>query len=219
MGNTKNDKEDNHQKEVLDVISSTVFSGISEIPGVGSFISSMYFDYKSRVRFRRLKKYYKELSYEVKQIIDRLATEDKYDKEAITAIIEEINEKVEREYKEEKIKYLKNYFKNTLIDPINKENFDERRFFLDTLSVMTTLECDIMVLFIENNNKKIEAKNIKSKEVDSNNIIGAIERLRNYGFLNSETKSISFGKDESLGKIVNLNEFGLKFFNFCIEDV
>ena len=213
----KNEDEE-IQKEVIDTIAATVGYGIAAIPVVGGALSTIYFDVKGKIRFKRIEKFYKELAIEVEKIQDQISDIDNFDQEAVAVIIEEINEKIEKEYDEKKIEFIKNYFKNTLINPIDKNNFDERRFLLNTLSKMSLLECDIMT-FLKEKKSQTKVENIKLGEIDQNIIIGAIDRLKNYGFLNSIRKVTSYGKDERLGVMVKLNEFGEKFIMFCLEDI
>ena len=58
--------------------------------------------------------------------------------------MEELNESVEKECRLEKI----NFFKNTLKDPVDKTNFDERQYFLNILGSMTLLESSILKFLV-----------------------------------------------------------------------
>ena len=67
--------------------------------------------------------------------------------EELSALIEEFNEKVESEYIEFKRKIYKNYFKRTMIQPVNG-NFNETKLFLGILSSVTSLHIEIIVFLI-----------------------------------------------------------------------
>lgn len=205
------------EKEVIDTISSTVAYGIAAIPVVGGSLSAIYFDIKGRIRFKRIEKFYRDLAKEVNEIKDQIPTIDNFGKEEIAAIIEEINEKVEKEHSEKKIKYIKNYFKNSLVDPVTKDNFDERRFFLDVLSEMTLLECDILLFLNEHSDERVGINKIESENADRYAIRGAIGRLVNYGFVISIRRGITFGGNDTAGTEAKINDFGKRFLEFCLK--
>ena len=125
MSNSNNDDTKLSSTEKRDLV---IQAGIQAIPYVGSSLSALYFGAKQERRFKRLETFYQEVAQEVRALKDRIALPEEHDKEALAAIIEELNEKIEREQVREKREFFKAYLKNTLIYPI-KGNYEERRFF------------------------------------------------------------------------------------------
>lgn len=202
------------EKAILDVQSA-----IQMIPYVGSSIATLYFGYKQEIRFKRLEFFYKELAKEIEEIKEEIKEINKQDKESFLFILEELNESVEKEYRLEKINFFKNYFKNTLKNPVNKTNFDERQYFLNILKSMTLLESSILKFLINIKNEPTEIRNINLNKIDQYAIIGSVEKLKSYGFSESQTISVMIGtgQDNRLKEKIKLSNFGIKFYNFCIE--
>lgn len=194
-------------------------SAIQAIPYVGGSIATLYFGRKQEIRFERLESFFRELAEEIKEIKGKIKSIEIQDKEAFIFILESLNEKVEIEYSNDKRKFFKNYFKNTLKEPINELNFNERRYFLDVLGLINILECKILKILIEKGNVSTQIKDIKIESVDIYAIIGAIEKLKSYGFLESYTLSVRFGteQDNRIQEKVRLSNYGKKFYEFCIE--
>jgi hypothetical protein len=195
-------------------------TGIEAIPYVGNPLAALYFDTKQQRQFKRLEKFYSTTAKELEKFKDKIALTEAHDKESLVAIIEELNEKVEREQSKEKLEFLKNYLKNSLFNPVKENNFDERRFFLNSLSTMTLLECELL----SNLYKQVEFIEIDSIEkpgVDKHAIAGSIGTLKNYGFL--EPKSIPGWADFPSGVVgstvekIKISSFGKKFCEFCLQ--
>lgn len=157
------------------------------------------------------------MAQEVNVLKDRIALPEKHDKEALAAIIEELNEKIEREQVREKRAFFKAYFKNTLIYPV-KGNYQERRFFLDTLSSMSLLECEVLGDLHKQTNQ-VRVGDIQKPGVDQYAIVGAIGRLKSFGFLVSGQASFSVGSDvdNMLDETVKVSNFGCHFCEFCLR--
>jgi hypothetical protein len=186
---TKDDK-----LSIYDMRDSIIQAGIQIIPLIGSPLASIYFGIKQERRFKRLENFYLELHQEIKGLEEKLAPLEEHDEEALIAIIEEIHEKVEREHVREKINFFKTYFKNTLYLPVKENNFDERRFFLDTLASMTFLESKVLA-FLFSQNQLIRIGSIRINNIDQYAIVGAINRLRSYGFLITAQGAFALGGD------------------------
>lgn len=191
-------------------------AGMQYIPYVGSALATLYFGRKQELRFKRLETFYKEVAEEVSDLKDKIAPPEAHDKEALAAIFEEINEKVEHEQVQKKREFLKAYLKNTLIHPI-KGNYDERRFFLDTLDSMSLLECELLGLLYKKT-EPVRVGALQKPGVDQYAIVGAIGRLKTYGFLVSGQTSINIGggEDNILFEIVKVSDFGGHFCEFCL---
>jgi len=193
-------------------------AGIEAIPYVGSSLATLYFGRKQELRFKRLETFYKEFAEEVHDLKDRIASPEAHDKEAIAAIIEELNEKIEREQVQEKREFLKAYLKNTLIHPATKGNYDERRFFLDTLGAMSLLDCELLA-FLYKKQEGIKVGAIQKPGVDQYAIVGGVGRLKTFGFLVSGQVSITIGggADNILSEILKVSDFGRRFCEFCLR--
>lgn len=192
-------------------------AGIQAIPYVGSSLVTYYFGAKQERRFKRLETFYQEVAQEIQTLKGRIASPEEHDKEALAAIIEELNEKIEREQIKEKQEFFKIYLKNTLIFPV-KGNYEERRFFLDILSSMSLLECEILG-FLYKKNQLLKVENIQKPHVDQYTIVGIIGRLKSFGFLISRQPSFSIGGrvDNALNEAVKVSDFGRRFFEFCLR--
>ena len=98
--------------------------GLQLIPGVGGALATLYFGRKQEIRFKRLEDFYSQLSDELRKIQDRFPPIEKHDEELLLSILEKLNDKIEKESIHEKLSYLKRYLRNTLLQPVTEENFD-----------------------------------------------------------------------------------------------
>lgn len=211
-------KEDNKDKlsgtEKRDLI---IQAGMQAIPYVGGPLSALYFGVKQERRFKRLESFYAELARELTKIGNQVASIDQQDKDALKAILEDLNEKVEMEPTLEKREFFKNYFKNTLKKPITTD-FDKRKFFLDTLADMSMLECELLA-YLSTIPGPTLVGHLQKKGTDQYAIVGAIGRLKSYGFLMSFQGSFAIGseQDNVLQEQVQVSSFGKEFRDFCLQ--
>lgn len=187
------------------------------VPYIGGPLSTLYFGSKQEKRFKRIESFYEEISKEIGYMRDSIASLDNQDPNQLEAIIESLHEKIEAEPTKEKREYFKNYFKSTLKHPVSG-NFDERKYFLDTLVNLTLLECELLI-FIKSQPSALQVRTIQKPGVDAYAIVGSIGRLKTNGFLSAATGSISLGgnADNSLNESVSITSFGNKFIQFCLE--
>ncbi len=192
-------------------------AGMQLVPYVGGSLSSLYFGAKQEKRFKRLESFYQELASEIGKMKDSIPSVDKQDPIALEAIIESLHEKIEAEPTIEKREFFKNYFKNTLKFPI-AGNFDERMYFLETLSAMTLLECELLA-FISSQPSSLQVGQIQKPGTDKYAVVGAIGRLKSRGFLTATQGSFAVGGggDNSLQEIVSVSSFGKSFIAFCLN--
>lgn len=192
-------------------------AGMQLVPYVGGSLSSLYFGAKQEKRFKRLESFYQEIASEIEKMKDSISSVDKQDPVALEAIMESLHEKVEAEPTLEKREFFKNYFKNTLKFPV-AGNFDERKHFLDALSEMTLLECELLA-FINTQPSSIQVGNIHKQGTDKYAVVGAIGRLKSRGFLTATQHSFAIGgvSDNSLQEIVSVSSFGKSFIAFCLH--
>lgn len=197
-------------------LENTIEAGLQLIPYIGSTLATLYFDRKQQREFNRIMKFYKDLSNELKGLKEKISLKNQ-DEGILVVLIEKINGKVEKEVLEEKIKYFKNYFKNILLYPV-KDDYDEKSFFLESLSSMSLLEIEILK-FLDSQNDFVQVGSIQKQGVEQYAILGVIGRLHNLGFLQSASKGMSIGggSDNYLKELVRLSPFGRKFIEFCLK--
>jgi len=148
-------------KEKLDL---TIQSGLQLIPYIGGSLSTAYYGAKQEKRFKRIESFYQEFSEEINRIQLQLPPINSHNQESLIALIEELNEKIEREHTEQKRAHFKKYLYSTLSSP-TKKNFDERKFFLEILANMTILECNILISLYRHSHP-VQVRNINKPGTD-----------------------------------------------------
>lgn len=219
MSNT-DDKAQLSPREYFNIVRDVAIrTGIEAIPYVGNPLAALYFDTKQQRQFKRIEKFYSTTAKEMEALKGKIVSTEAHDKESLIAIIEELNEKVEHEQSQKKLDFLKNYLKSSLINPVKETNFDERKFFLNSLSTMTLLECELLsTLYIKTEVVKIDSLNQPS--VDKCAIVGSIGTLKNYGFVKTELTGFSdipSGLFKETGEKVRISSFGKSFCEFCLH--
>lgn len=191
-------------------------AGLQIVPYIGPSLSAAYFGTKQEKRFKRIESFYQEFSSKIEELQLLIPSIEQHNEEKLIALIEELNDKVEREHSEQKREYFKKYLLRTLTTPTN-QNFDERRFFLDALANMSLLECEILV-FLHQQKAPVIVGSITKPGVDQYAIIGSIGRLKMYGLLTASTNTINLGgRDNALEEHVTPSSFGKKFIDYCLE--
>jgi hypothetical protein len=189
---------------------------VQAIPYVGAPLATLYFGNKQEKRFRRLEKFYQELKEEMSKSPNVYKDITQHNPEELSAIIEELNEKVESEHLEFKRKLYKTYFKKTMIQPVNG-NSDERKLFLDILSAVTPLQIEIIV-FLATQSSAVTSNTISKPGVEQAVILGSLAQLKNYVLIESTVNSIVVGgSNGSINENVTLSIFGIKFNDFCLH--
>ncbi|WP_157087727.1 hypothetical protein [Oceanobacillus damuensis] len=197
-----------------------VESGLQLIPTVGGPLATAYFGTKNEKRFKRIESFYEEFSRQMQEIDYRFKSIKSHDEDALIAIIERLNEKIEQEVLEKKRSYFKNFLKHTLSESTNKNNFDERRYFIDTLADMTLLEVELLNYLKSIHPDMTLVGSINKPGVEQPVIVGAVGRIKNYGFINASQQSMTIGNgsDNALNQAISLNSFGQKFIGFCLRN-
>ena len=192
-------------------------AGIQLVPYVGGPMASLYFGSKQEKRFKRLESFYQEIAQEVEAMRDTIGTIEQQNPIALEALMESLHEKIEVEPTLEKREFFKNYFKNTLKEPVSS-NYDERKYFLETLNEMSLLECE-MLAFIKSQPQQSQVGAINKPGVNQYAIVGAIGRLKSRGFLTATQGSFAVGggADNSLQELVKVSPFGVSFADFCLS--
>ena len=203
-------------KEIRDQI---IQAGLKAIPYAGSPLASLYFGIKNEKRFKRLESFYRELNEELastKKDIEALKNA-KPDEET-AAIVEELNTKIENEPLAAKREYYKIFFKSNVINSLLL-SYEERRFFLESLDSLSVLDLNLLS-FLTRQEKPIHIKSIQRGKDSPFQILGSINRLRNYGYASTQTVSIVIGsgEDNALNESVLITDYGRKFFSFALVE-
>lgn len=189
---------------------------VQSIPYVGSALSTLYYGNKQEKRFKRLEKFYIELKDEIKSIGSKFPDISSHNPQELSAILEELNEKVETEHIEIKRKLYKDYFIKTMIHPVNG-NFDERKLFLDILGALTPLQIEL-IIFLSQQSGAIIGSNINKPGIDKALIEGSIAQLKTYGLVVGALNSIVIGgRGNGIHENIVLSQFGRKFHAFCLS--
>ncbi|GAA3645811.1 hypothetical protein [Asaccharospora irregularis] len=191
-------------------------AAIQAIPYVGAPLATLYYGNKQEKRFRRLEKFYEELKEEISKSQNNYKDISQHNPDELSAILEELNEKVESEHLELKRRLYKNYFKKTMIQPVNG-NFDERKLLLDILSTLTPLQIEI-IAFLAKQASPVQGSSISKPGIEQSVISGSIAQLKNFGLIDGALNSIVFGgAGNSINENIVLSNFGKKFNTFCLS--
>jgi hypothetical protein len=191
-------------------------AGMQAIPYIGGSLATIYFGTKQERRFKRLESFYAEVAEEIRKISEQVASVDQQNKIALEALMENLHEKVEAEPTAEKRQFFKNYFKNTLRHPVTSD-FDKRKYFLDTLGAMSLLECEILA-FLKTQTGPTPVSGLEKPGTDQYAIVGAVGRLKSWGFLMAFQGNFMFtGREQkALQENVQVSSFGKEFCEFCL---
>ncbi|GMR65856.1 hypothetical protein [Bacillus sp. MN7755] len=187
------------------------------IPTIGGAISTSFYGYQKEKKLKRLESFYNELSEEMitlKTFEQNSSTT--LDMDELLSIIEDLNEKVEREHVEEKRNYFKTYFINNVLHQ-KQVNYDNKKFFLDTLAKMTLIECH-SILYLFNQYERVIVDSVISGATSNYEKLGAMHRLQSYGFIEmGERFKTDFTGKMTHDTYVKITDYGIKFVQFCLK--
>ncbi|MGG3045873.1 hypothetical protein ABEO76_22420 [Bacillus anthracis] len=187
------------------------------IPTVGGAISTSFYGYQKEKQLKRLESFYNEIFLEINGL--KVAMQNSTanpDMEELLSIIEDLNEKVEREHIEEKRNYFKTYFINNILHP-KRADYDNKKFFLDTLAKMTLIECNSM-LHLYNQFGRVTIDSVISGATSNFQKIGAMHRLQSYGFIEMEERfKPGFTGEMTHDPYISITDYGIKFVQFCLK--
>jgi hypothetical protein len=194
----------------------TVEALVQAVPYIGGSLATLYFGSKQKRQFNRLETFYKEIKEEIFSIKGQIKDIGQHNPDEFAAIFEQLHEKIEKEPLIEKRRFYKNFFKNTLIYPVNK-NYDERKKFLDVLSEISLLEAEI-IKFLNQQAGMIDSLSFKKHGIEEPLIQGSIYKLKSWGIISAKLGSISLGGPAGgIHENITLSEFGKRFLSFCLE--
>lgn len=195
-------------------------AGLQLIPYVGGTISSLYYGNKQAKEFKRLERFYDELSLDLEKVKDKIIPIAEQYNDGLISIIEQTNNKVEKEHQEYKIDCYRKYIKNILTNTINESNYDKNKLFLDILESMSCLEIEVLSLLYKSYKSKenLQVKSISKPGVDKNIFISVVWKLKSYGFIDSRQYDIGpNGQENLLNEYILINEYGIEFIKFILE--
>lgn len=202
-------------KEKMELV---VEAGMQCIPVVGSPLASLYFGNKQNKRFKRIEDFYREVSEELESVKEKIIPVNRHNEEELSAILEDLNDKIENEHIKLKVELYKNYFKNTMISPVNN-NYSERKLLLDIIKELSPLEIEILV-FLNQQNVPIINTSISKQGVESSIIQGCISKIKMLGLIDANLNSIVIGGNcGAASEEIKLSTLGKKFHRFCMEFV
>jgi hypothetical protein len=187
-------------------------AGLNAIPCVGGSLATLYYGSKNEKRFERLENFYRELKEELHKNPIDVSDFANHNEEELENIITDLNDKIEKETREEKRKYLKNFFISTIETPI-QNNFDERKTYLDVLDGMSVLECQLLD-FLSKQKEHIQIRTLIGADIYV--LYGAVNKLISYGFLETRRGSFTMNgaKDEKLDDLIFTSAYGKKFIEY-----
>lgn len=130
-------------------------------------------------------------------------------------------DKIGKESRELKISILKNILFNELVSKTISENYDRRREFLRIADELSILQIYI-IRYLLDSKKMITIKEISEidlfKCVDSYELLGAITRLKGYGFIFStqgeDWFQLNGTKDINFEELVTLTSYAFEFVKY-----
>lgn len=155
------------------------------------------------------------MAKELKDI--RIPSIEQHNQEELLSLMEQLNDKIEKEHIEKKRLWYKNFYKKILVFP-NDNTYNERKMYLDILDKITPLQVEILTILLKEN-KSILDTNIRHPLYSQSVILGSIAQLKNNGLITSSVNSIIIGGNGRISENVMISEFGKSFHNFCISDI
>lgn len=175
----------------------------------------MYFGNKQNKEFRRLEKTINEIAKELKDT--KIPSIEQHNQDELLSLMEELNDKIEKEHIEQKRLWYKNFYKKILVFP-NSNTYNERKMYLDILNKITPLQVEILTLLLKRHNPIVDT-DIKHPFYSQSVILGSIAQLKNNGLITSYVNSIAVGGNGRISENIVISDFGKSFHNFCISDI
>lgn len=198
-----------------------ISAGLNLIPYVGGSLASIYNSSKKEKELERLDHFYKEVSDEIAGFNNELQNKLKnsiHDEEYLSMLIEKTSNKVAKEARENKIKSLKEFFVNALLNGVNKNTFSETEFYLETLGNLSETELGVLSL-LKNEHRLISVNEIRVRDFDEPYfILASVNKLRGYGLIEMFSGEMHAGAiDNDLNNNIKISPLGNKFIGFCLS--
>lgn len=204
---------------MTDKVEIAIQTGMQLIPYVGGSLATAYFGTKQAKQFKRIEDFYQKLAVELEQTKTLIAKMESQYVDGLVSLVEQVNNKVENEHLQKKAEYLRKYMINLLKNPVTHSNYDVRKVYLDNLGNMTLLECEIITDLYQQRNNMITVGSIRKQGVKQYAIVGAVSRIKSYGFLKTTQASFSIGAtndDNMLHENIAINDYGIEFVKYCL---
>ena len=121
-------------------------------------------------------------------------------------------------FTEEKLKYFKNCFYNSLTD-ISKDSYGKRKYFISTLGQLTELDIQVLVNLYKANDGEGYVPNPTNKEGNNPEFVGTLEKLKSYGLIYSKLNgTLRPGINWSEITLYIISNFGREFVSYCLEN-
>lgn len=189
---------------------------VQAIPHVGGPIATLYFGNKSKKQFQRLKNFYEKLSKDLDEVKSSISPISEHSQDELVDLIEEIHDKIENERVKSKRKYYRNLYKKSLIHPVETDNFNERKYFIDIISRLSEPHFKILT-HIFKKRVKISVNSINIDGIEESLKKGFVQQLENYGLISLELENIQgFSNQISINKKTSITKLGSSFHYFCL---
>lgn len=200
---------------------TAIFAGISSLPYIGGGFSSIYSSIKAEKETQRIDKFFEVIGIELERLdaeLTKALQSAAHDDEYLTMLIEKICRKVEREAREIKRQKFKTLFINSLINGVDSLSYDFLDFFTESLDALNEIDIEILILLFNQDNL-VPVSTINHKQFnDPYFILASINKLRNFGFIESFTGEFHVGaRDNSLHENVRISRLGKEFSRFCLD--
>ncbi|EHH2451663.1 hypothetical protein MPV89_004573 [Vibrio vulnificus] len=196
-------------KETASII---VEAGLNALPVAGGSLATLYFGVKQEKKFKRLERFYNELQSRLNKI-EKLDI-SQADKGALASIIEEINEAVEEDFTENRLKYFQNCFLNSL-QPGGEKQYDKKRYFISKLARLSDIDMQVLVHLYKAPEDHVF--NYAKEEEWAGDFNAALERMKSDGFIGSKlSASLIPGIDWGEVNGYYISKFGKEFVEYCL---
>lgn len=192
-------------------------AGMQLVPYVGPSLSALYFGHKQEKRFKRLEAFYESLRETIGQLKQEIPSIEVHDQDSLATILEKIHDEVEAEHIEFKRQCYKNYYVNTLLNPVSRNNYDERLLYLHILKSLTETQLWLLA-FIKNQRGPVIDNQISVRGMSQSVVKGSIAQLKMLGLLDSQLHGIVFGGTNSaMEESIQISPLGKDFHRFCMS--
>ncbi|MHA7962891.1 hypothetical protein ACX93W_02015 [Paenibacillus sp. CAU 1782] len=193
-------------------------AGIQAIPYVGGSLSTLYYGHKQEVRFKRIESFYEEIKEELERLHASIPAVETHDPNELMSLIEQLHDNIESEHLEEKRRYYKNYYIRILKSPVIRNNYDQRKMFLDILRSLTLTQIEIFQFLIEQPAPVID-RGISRPGYSETLISGSIEQLKILGLVDSQLHGIVIGSQSGINASISASQLGKEFHRFCMRSI
>jgi len=175
-----------------EITEQIIQAGIQAIPYIGGTLASAYFGPKNEIRFKRLESFYKELADEIRNIKDvKQINKEVLESECLPSILEKIHDNIELEPLVDKRDYYKSILKHTIFSK-QAIIYEKSKLFIDAIDKLLIEDIKI-IKYLYDKDDYATIKEICNDKIDEYEVLGTINRLKNYGFIGTYSITINAG--------------------------